>query len=80
MKSLGIIRQLDALGRIVIPIEMRRKLDISVKDPLEITVEGSRIVIEKHREGCVFCNNADGLREYEGKPVCSRCLAKLKNL
>ena len=57
MKSTGIVRKVDELGRIVLPIELRRTLDISEKDTLEIYVEGSAIVLRKYRPSCIFCDS-----------------------
>ena len=57
MKSTGIVRKVDELGRIVLPIELRRTLDIDVKDALEIYVEGSQIILKKYEPACVFCGS-----------------------
>lgn len=80
MKSTGIVRKVDELGRIVIPIELRNKLDIAIKDPIEIFVEGSSIVLKKYEENCIFCSNTKDLTSYKDKLVCSKCLAKLSEL
>ncbi len=77
MKNSGIIRRVDELGRIVLPIELRRMLDISEHDPVEISVEGDRIILHKHQLTCLFCGNADGLIEFGGKRVCRGCIAAL---
>lgn len=77
MKNSGIIRRVDELGRIVLPIELRRMLDISEHDPVEISVEGDRIILRKHQLTCLFCGNADGLVEFGGKRVCRACIAAL---
>ena len=58
MKSTGIVRKVDELGRVVIPIELRNKLDIKVKDPIEIFVDGSSIVLKKYEPNCIFCCNS----------------------
>ena len=78
MKSTGIVRKVDELGRIVLPIEMRRTLDISERDALEIYVEGTSIILKKHESACVFCGNAKNVSEFKGKNVCAACLAELK--
>lgn len=78
MKSTGIVRRIDELGRIVLPIELRRTLDIEIKDPMEIYIEGDKIVLKKHCDVCVFCGNGEGLTEYMGKHVCSECKGKIK--
>ena len=77
MKSTGIVRKVDELGRIVLPIELRRTLDISEKDALEIYVEGDSIILRKDRDACVFCGSDEDLVEYMGKAVCADCLKKL---
>ena len=80
MKSTGIIRKVDELGRVVIPIEIRNQFDISEKDPIEIYVSGSSIVLKKLEENCIFCDNTDNLIEYNNKLICKNCLKKLNNL
>lgn len=77
MKSTGIVRKVDELGRVVIPIELRRTLDIEQKDGLEIFVENDRIILRKYEPACVFCGNAEKVTHYKGKNVCSDCLASL---
>ncbi len=78
MKSTGIVRKVDELGRIVLPIEMRRTLDIAERDSLEIYVEGDSIILKKYQPACVFCGSVKDLVSYEGKNVCSDCIARLK--
>ena len=72
MKSTGMVRQLDTLGRIVIPVELRRTMDLSLKDTLEIFVDGDQIVLKKYHPACVFCNDARDVISYKGKLVCRR--------
>lgn len=79
MKSTGIIRKVDELGRVVIPIELRNKFDIAEKDPIEIYVDGSSIVLKKYEPNCVFCGNTKELISYKDKLVCSKCAQKLAN-
>lgn len=67
MKSTGIVRKVDELGRIVLPIELRRTLDIDVKDSLEIYVDGSQIILKKYEPACVFCGNAKDVINFKGK-------------
>ncbi|HWR39521.1 MAG TPA: AbrB/MazE/SpoVT family DNA-binding domain-containing protein [Patescibacteria group bacterium] len=74
MKSTGIVRKVDELGRVVIPIELRRTLDIEEKDALEIYVDSDRIILRKYEPACVFCGNADGVTNFKGKNVCKECL------
>lgn len=80
MKASGIVRRVDELGRVVLPIELRRSLDIEERDPLEITVEGDRIILRKYHQTCIFCNSEEALIDYSGKRVCRGCLAKLNRL
>lgn len=79
MKSTGVVRQLDSLGRIVLPIELRRTMGIDVKDMLEIFVEGDEIILKKYHPSCIFCNDARNVVPYKGKLVCKKCLAELRN-
>lgn len=78
MKSTGIVRKIDELGRIVLPIELRRTLDISEKDAVEIYVEQDTIILKKYKSSCVFCNNAENVVDFKGKNICADCLAQLK--
>ncbi len=80
MKSTGIVRKLDQLGRIVIPKELRTTFDIKETDPIEIFVDGTDIVLRKYQKSCVFCGESDGLIEFGGKVVCADCLKKIKKL
>lgn len=79
MKATGVVRQLDALGRIVLPIELRRTMDIAVKDMLEIFVEDDQIVLKKYHPCCIFCGDARDVEPYKDKLVCKKCLSELKN-
>ena len=74
MKSTGIIRKVDELGRVVIPIELRNKFDISEKDPIEIYVDGSSIILKKYESNCVFCGNSKNLITHKDKLICEKCL------
>ena len=78
MKSTGIVRKVDELGRIVLPIELRRTLDIAERDSLEIFVDGASIVLRKYQPSCVFCDSAKDVVSFKGKNVCPRCLKELK--
>ena len=78
MKSIGIVRKVDELGRIVLPIELRRTLDSAEKDALEIYVEGSAIVLKKYRPSCIFCDSSKDIRTFKGKNICPKCLRELK--
>ena len=77
MKSTGIIRKVDDLGRIVLPIELRRTLDIAERDELEIYMENDRISLQKFEPACIFCGSAQELVSYRGKNVCQECISKM---
>lgn len=80
MKSTGIVRKVDELGRIVLPIELRRTLEITERDALEIYVDGSSIVLRKYQPSCVFCGSAKHVTSYKNKNICPNCLKQLKTL
>ena len=80
MKSTGIVRKLDNLGRIVIPIELRKTLDIGLKDPIEIFTDGPHIILRKYSPGCVLCGSPDDVVTYKGKLVCRKCLTELRRV
>ncbi|MGM0882561.1 MAG: AbrB/MazE/SpoVT family DNA-binding domain-containing protein [Bacillota bacterium] len=75
MKSTGVVRKIDELGRVVLPIELRRTLDINVGDPLEIYVDGESIMLKKYSPGCVFCGSIERLKSFQGKLICGACVA-----
>ena len=77
MKSTGVVRKLDNLGRIVIPIELRKTMGIAIKDTLEIFTEGDEIILKKYEPGCIFCNYARNLKLFKGKRVCEKYLAEM---
>jgi len=77
MKSTGIVRKVDQLGRVVIPKELRRTLNIAEADALEIYVDENTIMLKKYKPGCVFCNNVDKLIDFEGQKICSDCAVKI---
>ena len=77
MKSLGVSRRLDNLGRYVIPAEIRKNLDIKEKDILEVYTDGDKIILRKVEESCTFCGDEEGLQEINGKYVCKDCVKKL---
>ena len=79
MKATGIIRRVDELGRVVIPIEIRNQFKIVEKDPIEIYVDDSSIILKKYEPNCVFCGNTKSLISYKDKLVCSKCAEKLSN-
>ncbi|MBC8545729.1 AbrB/MazE/SpoVT family DNA-binding domain-containing protein [Clostridiaceae bacterium NSJ-31] len=80
MKSTGIVRKVDELGRIVLPKELRNTLDIKEKDSLEIYVDGDQIILKKYAPACIFCSNAGDIVTFKGKNVCKECLERMKDL
>lgn len=77
MKATGIVRGVDGLGRIVLPIDLRRERGIVSGDDLEIYVDGEDIILQKHRPACTFCGEHDGVAEFKGKIVCRACLTEI---
>ena len=80
MKSTGIVRRMDELGRVVIPIEIRNQFNIAEKDPMEIYVDGSSIILKKFEPNCIFCGNTKNLLKYKDKLVCEKCSKKIGEL
>jgi transcriptional pleiotropic regulator of transition state genes len=80
MKSTGIVRKVDELGRIVLPIEMRRTLDIAERDALEIYVEGSSVILKKYKPSCIFCDATKDITLFKGKSVCPKCMKELSHV
>lgn len=79
MKSTGIVRKVDELGRIVLPIELRRTLDIAERDALEIFISDDQIILQKYQPTCIFCDSSRAITTYRGKNVCANCIASLTN-
>jgi transcriptional pleiotropic regulator of transition state genes len=79
MKSTGIVRKVDELGRIVLPIELRRTMGINEKDSLEIYVDGNNVILNKYDPSCIFCGNSKGLVYFNEKCVCSKCIDNLNS-
>ena len=77
MKSTGIVRRIDELGRIVLPAELRRTLNIGERETMEIFVDGSSIVLKKY-PACIFCDSARDVVLFKGKNICTRCLRQLR--
>lgn len=78
MKSLGIVRRIDHVGRIVLPKELRRLFDLTDnEDSLEIFVEDDKIILKKYEPACIFCNNADNVVDHMGKKVCKNCIESM---
>jgi transcriptional pleiotropic regulator of transition state genes len=79
MKSTGIVRKVDELGRIVIPKELRKVFGVNEGDPVEIFTEGEHIILKKYAPACIFCGESEGVIQYRGKNICGKCLGELKN-
>lgn len=73
MKATGIVRKVDELGRVVLPIELRRTLDIGERDALEIYTEADQIILKKYEPACIFCGSANDVVQHHGKNVCTKC-------
>lgn len=80
MKSTGIVRNIDELGRLVIPKEMRKNMGIGTDDPVEIFVENDRIILQKYAPACAFCGGIDEVVMFHGKKICRECIEELKNV
>jgi transcriptional pleiotropic regulator of transition state genes len=78
MKSTGIVRKIDELGRMVLPVEIRNNMDLKNKDGVEIFIDGNNIILKKYEPACLFCGNANDVTYYKGKLVCKECIENLK--
>lgn len=78
MKETGISRALDSLGRVVIPVELRRQFDISENEKIEFFIEDDKIIMKKVINSCVFCNDTNDLVRFKDKYICRSCLNSLK--
>lgn len=80
MKSTGVVRKIDELGRIVLPSSIRTNMDIKANDSLEIFTDGDRIILQKYQPACLFCGNADDVVFFNGKRICRTCVESIKGL
>lgn len=80
MKATGIVRKVDDLGRMVIPKELRKTMNIKPKDAVEIYVEGDKIIFKKYEPGCIFCEKIENTKEFQGEKVCEGCLNEMLNI
>lgn len=80
MKDVGVVRKLDSLGRIVVPVEMRKVLGISLHDPLEIFVDGDQVVLKKYHRQCVLCGSDETVIEFKDKVICASCLQEIQGI
>lgn len=79
MKSTGITRRLDELGRIVIPIDLRRRLEFNEREKLEIYIEGNKIILQVYNNRCSFCSSSQDLELFKDKYICQRCKSDIQN-
>ena len=80
MKATGIVRKVDDLGRVVLPVELRRNLGIDIKDPLEIYVDGDQIILKKYEPTCIFCGEVRGIKNYSDKNICPNCIKEISKI
>lgn len=80
MKATGVVRPIDALGRIVLPIELRRKMDINTGDSLEIFVDKDSIVLKKFTKSCIFCSATEDILGFKENYICRECLKDIKKI
>ncbi|WCN37393.1 AbrB/MazE/SpoVT family DNA-binding domain-containing protein [Aneurinibacillus uraniidurans] len=80
MKATGVVRKVDELGRVVLPIELRRTLGIAEKDGLEIFVEGEKVILRKYQPACLFCDSVEDVTAFKGKLVCKSCQDELASV
>lgn len=78
MKATGIVRKIDELGRVVLPIELRRTMNLEVRDPVEIFMDGDSIVLRKYEAACLFCGGTRQLTVFRGKQICADCIRQLR--
>lgn len=79
MKPIGVVRKVDELGRITLPINIRQSMEIASGDAIEIFADDNRIVLQKYHPACIFCDNANDVVYFNGKRICEDCLTKIKN-
>ncbi|MGG1554967.1 AbrB/MazE/SpoVT family DNA-binding domain-containing protein [Paenibacillus ferrarius] len=81
LKATGIVRRVDDLGRLVIPIELRRNLGVELKDSIEIFTTGDSIVLKKYAPGCVLCTNIENVKLGPGgKLICTSCIKHIQSI
>ncbi len=73
MRTTGIVRKVDELGRVVLPVELRRTLQIEERDSLEISLSGETILLQKQQNSCIFCGAKENLSSFSGKQICASC-------
>ena len=78
MRATGTVRHIDNLGRVVLPIELRRTYDMNEGDGVEIYTDEDKIILKKYQPACIFCDSTDGVKTFKGKKVCSDCRKELR--
>lgn len=78
MKSIGVVRKIDPLGRYVLPKELRDALGLTEGTPLEVYTEGELIILKKYQPGCTFCDGLDNLVEFGGEQICGNCRDEIR--
>ncbi len=79
MKSTGVVKKIDELGRVVLPKDIRKPMGIEAGDPLEFFIDGDRIVLKKYQPSCIFCGEAEGVVSFLEKRLCAACVRKIKD-
>lgn len=77
MRSTGIVRKIDDLGRVVLPAKVRRKFKLEIKDMVEMYVDRDMIILKKYKNKCIFCKETENLKEFKGKNICTKCKKKI---
>ena len=77
MKATGIVRRIDDLGRLVLPIELRRVMGIKEQDPVEVYVDDETIIVKKYVPTCLFCNSSEDVQVYKGRNICKECIEEM---
>ncbi len=80
MKQTGIVRKLDELGRITLPIELRRTLHLAERDSLEISTKDDKIILQKYESVDIFTGEKEDLIEYHGKKVSKKSIIEMAKL
>lgn len=80
MKATGIVRKVDEVGRIVLPVELRSVLGIDNRDSVEIFTEDNKIILKKYEPACIFCGSTENVTVFKNKQVCENCVKELMTL
>jgi len=80
MKSTGMVRKIDPLGRLVIPIEVRRVLGLKENEPVEMFVSGKQVIVQKYEASCITCGSTENIIKFNERNLCDACIEKIKKL